>query len=197
MKKFTLLATLAVAALSNAANFDFDSYTSNTPFASGTSFTDDGITLSIFSSGGWGHITNSAIAANQGTRSIFANSNGSSASSPFNAIDFRFDQDITHAIMQVGDGGGDADGTVFVTLYDANNVQVGQLTQFLGTSGAGLEFDITTTFRRAIVDTNGTQLPHSVAAEFSLVTAAPVPEPATLLVLAPLAAILRKRKSAR
>lgn len=200
MNKLSLIvAALSCVALSSAAVFDFES-DSIGAYTSGTSFSNGGVTMSVYSSGGYFHVTDSVLATNLGTQSIFANNNPNGPFAQtgtyfFNAIDFRFDQDIASATLLAGDGGGDNDAYVVVDLYDSADAYLGQYKQWLFTSGDGLTFDIGITFRRAVVSTTGTQLPNSVAAEFSQVNAVPEPASLTILGLGALAALRRRKRS--
>lgn len=95
-----------------------------------------------------------------------------------------------------GDGGNDDDITISVTLFDANGVQVGNLVQPYGNTSDGISFEINQNFRRAVVDSDTPTHPHSIAAEWSSVTASPVPEPGLLgsLGIAPLFLNRAKRR---
>lgn len=176
MKPILAFALLCFATLGTCATFDFE----NEPVAghaSGVVFSDSGVNLTVRSAGGWVHVSSLAIADNQGTKSCFANARPDIAGNPFSPIDFTFDRDITNATLLAGDGGNDDDITISVTLFDANGVQVGNLVQPYGNTSHGISFQINQTFRRAVVDSDTPTNPHSIAAEWSSVTASPVPEP--------------------
>lgn len=179
MRTQTLMFALCVAVASHAAVFDFESDAIGS-YASGVHFENQGVGLTVVSAGGWVQIAHTGIAGNLGQHSVFANNTSTGAFLPFQPIVFVFDHDITQAELRAGDFGGDDDGNILVNLFDESNNYLGTLSQYYGYNRDGLSFDIQTPFRKVVVDTDGTSTPHSVAAEFTSVTAAPVPEPVTL-----------------
>jgi hypothetical protein len=167
----------AVSSFGVPIDFDFESEPLGSSLGSLT-VSNGGVDLTL-SGSGYVVVTDQAAIPSLGSHSVLGSVGSTLASGQFTPLTHTFSEDIASATFLFGDAGGDDDGVVSLSLYDASNVLIVTLTQPYGTSNSGGSITINQTFRSAVFSTDSPpDNLHSLGQEWAAVDV--VPEPATL-----------------